>query len=84
MTVEAVQGWIHAMAVSKKGDQIAVACGTRVEVVSQQSLKGRWSPAEHLPVPKIEDGFVHPLVREVHIVDNLIIVVFLFIEHGVM
>lgn len=84
MTVETVEGWIHAMAISKNGDQVVVACGTRVEVVNQQSLKERWSPAALLPVPKIEDGFVHPLVREVHIVEDFIIVVFLFVEHGVM
>lgn len=84
MAVETVQGWIHTMAVNKNGDQIVVACRAHVEVVSQPSLKGGWSPMAHLPIPKIEDRFVHPLVRDVHIIEGLIIVVFLFVEHGVM
>lgn len=71
------------MAISKLGDQVVVACGNRVEVVSQGSLQEHWGHASLLPIPKIEDGPPHPLIRDIHIIGQTILVVFFFPELGI-
>lgn len=76
-------GWIHAMAISKLGDQVVIACGNRVEVVSQRSIQERWEHVSLLPIPTIEDGPPHPLIRDVHIVGQIILVAFFFPELGI-
>lgn len=71
------------MSLSTSGDQIAIAYGNNVGVV-HGPLREKWGAVSVVPIPKVEDGPPHPLVRDIHIVGDVIIVAFFFPELGIM